>query len=38
VVTVADSFEQRDPDGGYPQAGAAQLTGGGRGLGRTHDG
>jgi len=30
VVTVADSFEQRDPDGGYPQAGAAQLIGGGR--------
>jgi hypothetical protein len=36
VVTVTDGLKQRDADGRHPQAGAAQLLGGGRRLGYGH--
>jgi hypothetical protein len=36
VVTVPDDLEQHDARGRHPQAGTAQLLGGGRGLGCGH--
>jgi hypothetical protein len=36
VVTVPDGLEQGDTGGGHPQAGAAQLVGGGRRPGWGH--
>jgi hypothetical protein len=36
VVTAADGLKKRDADRRHPQAGAAQLLGGGRRLGRGH--
>ena len=36
VVTAPDGLEQRDAGGRHPQAGAAQLLGGGRSLGGGH--